>query len=196
MEPPPSQSSSHKRGIAPKRSSALPINDSSSSTPFPEIDTGGDLDNPQNYVSVVGSDPVRRGSFDVGNLLQKVPQSLWQPNAVVQRHRRKANMYWLMLIIGYAVYIGLVSGGPKVVKICKNTTPLPREGWTRGLPSLSVYAVSTTDLVLSSCTVYPACVLCSSLICTTCMYFVQTDLVRVRPTGLSKQTSRYFEGIL
>ena len=118
MEPSPSRSSSRstrgkslsqKKVTAPKRSSAFSINDNSSIA-FPESDIGGDGDIAQN-LKRYGSNRDKIGrSFDVETLLEKVPQSVWQPNAVVHPHRRKANMYWSMLLLGYTVYIGLVSG--------------------------------------------------------------------------------------
>ena len=78
---------------------------------FPAIDVEGDMDKRLNVPP--GGDRDDRGNSDslfyVDKLLEKVPQSIWQPNAVVQRHRRKATLYWLLLLLGYAVYIGLVS---------------------------------------------------------------------------------------
>lgn len=59
-------------------------------------------------VNAAGSDRDKIPAVD--KLLEKVPQSIWQPNAVVRRHRRKATLYWLLLLLGYGVYIGLVSG--------------------------------------------------------------------------------------
>lgn len=52
----------------------------------------------------------------VDKLLEKVPQSIWQPNAVVREHRKKATLYWLLLLLGYGVYIGLVSGSAPLAK--------------------------------------------------------------------------------
>eukprot|EP00904_Undaria_pinnatifida_P002843 jgi/Undpi1/1255/HiC_scaffold_109.g14169.m1 len=83
---------------------------SDASAGFPAIDIEGDMDKLLN-VPPSGDRDDRANSdslFNVDRLLEKAPQSIWQPNAVVQRHRRKATLYWLLLLLGYAVYIGLV----------------------------------------------------------------------------------------
>lgn len=46
-------------------------------------------------------------AFD--RLLLTVPSSMWQPNTVVRRHRRTANVYWAFLLLGYLIYIMCVS---------------------------------------------------------------------------------------
>lgn len=62
------------------------------------------------YGRVAGDGEHNGRDFVVDRWLGKMPQSVWQPNTVVRRHRSKANLYWTMLLIGYAVYIALVSG--------------------------------------------------------------------------------------
>lgn len=110
-EPTPSR----KSGPPTKRSSAHFIGDnsgSSGSTAFPGVD-GSEDDLGYQIENGFGGDgdgEHRAASHIVDRLLDKVPQSVWQPNAVVQRHRRKANLYWLLLLVGYGVYIALVSG--------------------------------------------------------------------------------------
>ena len=103
--------SSHKRPPVTQRAPTPNVAPSSDiSAGFPAIDIGGDLDNRVNAShGAVGGDSDNPEPYLVDKLLQKVPQSIWQPNAVVQRHRRKAPLYWLLLLLGYGVYIGLVS---------------------------------------------------------------------------------------
>ena len=110
---------SQERDPSTIRTSRLSISDdtsyrnstkNSNSNAFPGIDIAGDFGY-HIQSGVAGGDGEHRApSLSVNNLLQKVPQSVWQPNAVVQRHRQKANLYWLLLLIGYAIYIVLVSG--------------------------------------------------------------------------------------
>ncbi|CAM9944545.1 unnamed protein product [Ectocarpus sp. 12 AP-2014] len=44
-------------------------------------------------------------NITLGTLIEKVPEGLWQANGVVPRHRRKAHLYWGLLVLGYAAYI-------------------------------------------------------------------------------------------
>lgn len=97
--------SSHRRPPLTERQTAAPPSNISGG--FPAIDIEGDLGHQINVPhGTAGGDR----DNPVDKLLEKVPQSIWQPNAVVQRHRRKATLYWLLLLLGYGVYIGLVSG--------------------------------------------------------------------------------------
>lgn len=102
--------SSHKRPPPVAQSKPLvPL--SGISAGFPALDIEGDSDHrmhvPHGADGFDGDDPESRKYVE--KLLEKVPQSVWQPNAVVQRHRRKATLYWLLLLVGYGVYIGLAS---------------------------------------------------------------------------------------
>lgn len=73
---------------------------------FPPIDARSD----RNVVGGGKYTKAARGTDStLGSLIEKVPQSIWQANAVVPRHRRKAHLYWTLLLIGYALYIILVS---------------------------------------------------------------------------------------
>ena len=104
-----SVSSDQRRVILIQGAVVAPSSDASAG--FPAIDIEGDMDKLLN-VPPSGDRDDRGNSdslFNVDRLLEKAPQSIWQPNAVVQRHRRKATLYWLLLLLGYAVYIGLVS---------------------------------------------------------------------------------------
>lgn len=99
--------SSHRRPPATQRQTVAPSSDISAG--FPAVDIEGDLDRRANVPhGAAGDDRDKIPAVD--KLLEKVPQSIWQPNAVVRRHRRKATLYWLLLLLGYGVYIGLVSG--------------------------------------------------------------------------------------
>lgn len=51
-------------------------------------------------------------NVSLGTLIDKVPESLWQANGVVPQHRRKAHLYWMLLVAGYAIYVALVSDHP------------------------------------------------------------------------------------
>ena len=86
----------------------------STSTAFPAVDVAGELGYQEESGVTSGDGDRCAPSNSVDKLLELVPQSVWQPNAVVRRHRQKANLYWLMLLIGYAIYIALVSGFVKV----------------------------------------------------------------------------------
>lgn len=77
---------------------------------FPRMDTMGDLDHRDNAYDRVAGNAGEEGDFIVDRWLAKVPTSVWHPNAVVPQHRRKANLYWALLLTGYVIYIGLVSG--------------------------------------------------------------------------------------
>lgn len=73
---------------------------------FPAVDRESDL-----QVGANGDRPFDTSGFSLtlGKLIGKVPPSVWQANAVVPQHRRKAHLYWGLLLVGYAIYIGLVS---------------------------------------------------------------------------------------
>eukprot|EP00752_Nemacystus_decipiens_P012551 g11115.t1 len=84
-----------------------PVLDKATGHKFPAIDQKSDLEidaNAQETGHLVDS-----GGFSstLGNIIDKVPQSVWQANAVVPRHRRKAHLYWGLLLAGYAIYIAL-----------------------------------------------------------------------------------------
>lgn len=51
----------------------------------------------------------RERSNAVATLIEKVPDTIWQANAVVPRHRGMAHVYWALLLTGYAIYVVLVS---------------------------------------------------------------------------------------
>lgn len=80
------------------------------STHFPPVDAKGDKPAPNAWGFKNGGNPEGDVVFD--RLLSTMPHSVWQPNAVVRRHRTRANLYWLALLVGYAFYIALVSGYP------------------------------------------------------------------------------------
>lgn len=105
--------SSHGRPPLTERQTAAPLGNVSAG--FPAIDVQADLGHQVNAPhGAAGGDR----DNPVDKLLGKVPQSIWQPNAVVQRHRRKATLYWLLLLLGYGVYIGLVSGSAPLAAKC------------------------------------------------------------------------------
>lgn len=96
---------SRTNNITPYKATAL-HNDSFVSPPYPSI--GSSDDHPAGAVADDREDlNVSGGGLE--GLLDKVPQTVWQPNAVVRPHRRKANIYWALLLVGYTVYIFLVS---------------------------------------------------------------------------------------
>lgn len=72
---------------------------------------------PRSYPSIGGTDDPRTAAGDgdasndkgIEGLLAKVPPAVWQPNAVVRPHRRKANLYWALLLLGYMTYVIFVS---------------------------------------------------------------------------------------
>lgn len=70
--------------------------------PYPSI--GGD-DDP----GTTAGDGNASNDKGIEGLLAKVPPTVWQPNAVVRLHRRKANLYWALLLLGYITYIIFVS---------------------------------------------------------------------------------------
>lgn len=72
---------------------------------FPAVDEESDRKNDAN-----GQESNRY--LSVGNLIGKVPESVWRANAVVPRHRTKAHVYWGLLLVGYVIYIALVSDLP------------------------------------------------------------------------------------
>lgn len=74
---------------------------------FPAADVG--VDSMEMAAGAAGGDVHDLNGLD--RLLARMPSSVWQPNTVVVHHRRPANYYWGVLLMGYLVYIVIVSHG-------------------------------------------------------------------------------------
>lgn len=72
------------------------------------VDPQGDVEK-SNLDPSSGTEVKKQQDGAIDRLLAKLPHSVWKPNAVVPRDRRKATLYWGLLLVGYLVYIAIVS---------------------------------------------------------------------------------------